>query len=366
MFVSAVIAAGGNSTRYGKNKLFCRIGEATVIEKTMSIFTGNDNINQIILVCNENDEEAMKGLFSNNKKIFIVTGGKTRTESVCNGLNHVSRHCDIVAIHDGARPFLSQELLNKLINEAAKNGSAVPYINSTDTMYLKNGFEKPVAINRDNVVCVQTPQIFDYRMLITAYTNFQGDSTDDSTVFYKYHKKLNLIEGDRKNSKITYPEDIHDINIGNGIDVHRLVENRDLILGGVKIPYEKGLLGHSDADVLIHAIMDSLLSAAGERDIGVQFPDTDLRYKDISSMSLLLRVAKILSDKRMIVTSISAVIVCQKPKLMDYIAQMKENIASVLHMNPINVNISVTTSEKLGMLGNGDGIAAQAVSIVSM
>ncbi|MEG1924090.1 MAG: 2-C-methyl-D-erythritol 2,4-cyclodiphosphate synthase [Clostridia bacterium] len=366
MYISAVIAAAGISCRYGINKLFTELNGKSLIEVTVSVFESNSNINQIILVCNDNDKKKMAELFENSDKVFVTTGGESRMQSVMMGLSCVDRSCDYVMIHDGARPYVTQNLINKLLTEAIEYGNAVACIPSTDTIYLTLNGENAKPLNRDNIMRAQTPQVFDFRSIMIAYQNFVGIATDDSQIYRQSFNNLHLTIGETSNIKVTFPCDITNICIGNGVDVHRLVEGRDLILGGVKIPYCKGLLGHSDADVLLHAIMDSLLSAANERDIGVQFPDSEPQYKNISSMTLLLKVCRILALKRICPQSVSATIICQQPKLMDYLPQMKENISSVLKIKRENVNISVTTSEKLGIIGQGDGIAAEAVSIVAL
>lgn len=364
MNISAVIVAGGSGVRFGSDKMLADVGGMPLIKQTVSVFIKNERIKQIIVVASKENRNAVAEIFEKENKVFVTIGGETRSCSVVEGLRLVSRSCDIVLIHDGARPYVTQQLVDKLIDEAENFGNAIPYVSATDTMYLASDGGRPIVLNRDNAVCVQTPQAFDYRSIMTAYSASSGEFSDDSRVYLNEYGKLHFVEGEITNKKITYAVDLVRTRIGCGADVHRFQEGRDLMLGGVRIPYPLGLLGHSDADVLMHAVCDALLSAIDERDIGVQFPDTDIRYKGISGAALLYKVGKMLSEKRASVINVTAVIICEKPKLMEYIPKMASNIASVLHINDNCVNLSATTTEKLGMLGQGDGIAAQAYALV--
>ncbi len=358
--ICAVVVAAGESVRFGSDKLLAVADGRTVIEGAVLPFLETESIARVVIVTDDERRRKFEMLFGKNPRILYVQGGETRTRSVLCGLNALDRRCELVLIHDGARPFVTKELIEKLILEAKEKGSAVPFVTPTDSVYMNLKGGRPLPVERENVALAQTPQVFDYRAIMTAYMGNSQSATDDGAVYCKSGRTLNLVTGDRKNVKITYKGDGNSVSCGIGVDVHKLVYGRDLVIGGVKIPFEKGLLGHSDADVLIHAIMDALLSAAGERDIGVLFPDTDDAYKDVSSMTLLLKVKRLLDKKGFVPLSVSGVIIAEKPKMAPFIPQMRENIAAVLDMDSSRVNISATTTEGLGLIGKGDGIASTA------
>ena len=233
----------------------------------------------------------------------------------------------------------------------------------------KNG--KVKYLGKDNLYSVQTPQAFLVKDIKKAYS-LAKDKTfnDDGEVYSKYIGDIHTVKGDAKNVKLTFKEDFDVLSqtnacrFGTGFDCHKLVSGRDLILGGIKIPHSKGLLGHSDADVLTHAIMDAILSASAMRDIGYHFPDTDKKYKDISSIKLLKQVMKIIGKENYKVKSISAVIMAEKPKLLKYIPLITENLASVLKIDKSMVGIGATTLEGLGFVGREEGICVNATALL--
>jgi len=223
-------------------------------------------------------------------------------------------------------------------------------------------------LERKNLYSVQTPQTFERTIIENAYTKAFSDGyfgTDDGSLVERLGLPVVIAEGDYGNIKITTREDLPlEKRVGMGYDVHRLVEGRRLVVGGVLIDFEKGLLGHSDADVLVHAVMDALLGAASLGDIGQHFPDNDMRYKDISSLELLSRVGELLKENGYTACNIDATIMAQRPKMMPHAQRMKENIAARLGMSVENINIKATTTEGLGFVGREEGIASQAVCII--
>ena len=345
----AVIVAGGSSTRFGNDKLNMPLFDKTVLQNTVDVF--RPIVDQIVVVGAHVDGTT------------FAEGGQTRFLSVQNGLNAVDKNCQFVAIHDGARPFVSKNLVVKLFAEAQKNGSAIPSLPVTDTVWnLANGAQ---VVNRDNLKSVQTPQVFRFDLISHAFANATHQNyTDESTLFYDVFGQVNFVDGERANVKITYPGDLPTFRIGNGFDVHAFCDGEFVILGGVKIPFNKKLKGHSDADVLAHAICDGVLSASNNRDIGVQFPDTDDKYLGANSMDLLATCVQIAKNSGFEVVNVSAVIICQAPKLAPHIPQMASNIAKVLGIDVSCVNLSATTTEKLGALGNGDGIAVESTVLL--
>lgn len=356
---SAIIVAGGESSRFEKNKMFATLYGKTLAEVTVGNFQGIAD--EIILVVNQKDIQRMTLLFCGTG-VKLTLGGHTRTQSVLCGLKALASDSDLVAIHDGARPYASPRLIKECYATAEKFGSAVPVVNAVDTVYIKEGDE--VRFTDKHKICnVQTPQTFLTAQIKEAYENRDAATvyTDDSQVYLHRFGKIHFIQGETSNTKITYPSDLYGTAIGVGFDAHRLAEGRRLVLCGAEIPFDKGLDGHSDADVAAHAIMDAVLSSIGERDIGVQFPDTDDSYKNISSMTLMRRVADMAAAKKAAPQSVSCVIIAQQPKLADYIPQMVKNVADALGIPQSRVSVSATTTEELGITGEGKGIAARAV-----
>ncbi len=346
----AVIVAGGRSARFGNDKLNSQLFDKTVLQNTVDLF--RPLVDKIVVVGVEVDDTT------------FAPAGDTRFLSVQSGLAMVDDNCALVAIHDGARPFVTRELVQKLFDEAQMQGSAIPSLPVTDTVW-QFADNCQTVIDRNNLKVVQTPQVFDCNKLKTAFAKAKHQNyTDESTLFFDVFGYVNLVEGQRSNVKITYPTDLPTFRVGNGFDVHAFTNGDGVILGGVKIPFDKKLKGHSDADVLAHAICDGVLSASNNRDIGVQFPDTDDAYLGANSMELLAKCVQIAKQSGFEVVNVSAVVICQAPKIAPHIPQMAQNIAKVLGVDASCVNLTATTTERLGALGNGDGIASQATVLL--
>lgn len=374
MRVTAVIVAGGSSSRMkGTDKLTLRVGGMSVLERSLKAFCGHPEIDSVVAVVRDDLKDTVKALADKYPKLCaVVTGGSTRCLSVRNGIFAAPGDTDYFAIHDGARPFVSSELISRTLAAAVEHGAAAPALPVVDTIKTVEGDIITGTLSRNSLRAVQTPQIFRadaYREAIRGAT----EAFDDCQLYEKNGGKVWIVEGERDNFKITEPDDVKraltvtgtdmmpDYRTGHGYDVHRLVEGRKLILGGVDIPYEKGLLGHSDADVLLHAVADAVLGAAALRDIGVHFPDTDPAYEGADSRILLRECVRLAAEKGYRVSSADATVICQRPKLAGYIAEMTRNIASDLGVGIDRVNVKATTEEKLGFTGDGSGIAAHAV-----
>ena len=336
--VSALILCAGSGSRTGLsyNKVLYNIGKKTVLEYTLDAFIGSyaDNI---FLVINPSDEQAVTELIGSYGGIKLVYGGDTRTQSVRNGLDAI-KESDVVVIHDGARPYISSDLINATIKSAIKYGSGVAAVKSVDTIKEVTGGVITRSLDRNALYAMQTPQTFSYPLVKAAYESVSGDYTDDAEVFALAGNEVRIVDGEYSNRKITTPADLLGVDptrsrIGLGFDVHPLKKGRDLIVGGVKLNYAKGLDGHSDADVLTHAVMDALLSAAGLPDIGVLFPDTDPKHKGADSMLLLREVAEKVRKIGFIVGNVSAVIMAEKPKMAPHIQSMRGNLASAIGVN---------------------------------
>jgi len=295
-------------------------------------------------------------------------GGETRTDSVRRALRGLSPDTDIVLIHDGARPFVTPDVIERVIDSAAKYGSGIAAVPVVDAVKVSEDGVVSDDLPKASLFNAQTPQGFRYAEITDAYARVPGSYGDDCEVYRRAGYSPRLVAGNYANRKITTQADIFNLSrayrIGYGYDVHQLVEGRDLIVGGVYIPFEKGLLGHSDADVALHALMDALLGVAALGDIGRHFPDTDPTYKGADSGKLLDHVVELLKEKGYRVGNVDVTIVCQRPKLKDYIEQMRENVARHLKVDIDCVNIKATTTEKLGFEGEEKGISAQAACMV--
>ncbi len=373
---AAIIPAAGKGTRFGLdiNKLLIPVENKTIIEHTVDIFLSDANIDYVIVPVSEDDTEFMAKTLS--KRVILAKGGATRTQSVANALEILPADAEIVLIHDGARPFVDHALIDRIISDVKTFRTAVAAIPSTDTVKIVSEGNISSTPQRSSVWLTQTPQGFYVDDIKLAYSKITGSDcfTDDSGVFEKYIGPAHVTMGNISNKKITVMEDLrlfnkskpeYSLRVGTGYDAHRLTENRALILGGVQIPYEKGLLGHSDADVLVHSVMDALLSASCLKDIGALFPDTDPQYKDISSLLLLKKVGQLMVENGKTIINVSAAIICQAPKLAPYIELMRENIAATLNIPVSQVNISATTTEGMGFAGRGEGIAASSTCLIT-
>lgn len=375
----AVIVAAGRSSRMGEGprKQFRLLAGRPVLAHTLDVFEQSALLGGLVLVVPPGDEqwvrEEIVARYGCRKVLAVVGGGAERQDSVRVGLETLPA-CDVVLIHDAVRPFLDERLLADLIEAALEHGAAAPAVVPKDTVREagKDDMAGPT-LPRDGLRLMQTPQAFRYRLIMEAHrrareTGFVG--TDDTSLVEHIGQPVVLVQGDYRNIKLTTPEDFlfaramiggSAMRTGIGYDVHRLVPGRELILGGVPIPFERGLLGHSDADVLIHAVMDALLGASGQGDIGRHFPDTDPSYAGASSLELLAKVGTILHDLSFQIQNIDAVVIAQAPRLAPFLPRMRENIARALGLSPDQVNLKATTTEGLGFTGTGEGIAAQAV-----
>ncbi len=369
--VTAIIVAAGASRRMGFDKLSYRLPDGrTVLETSCALFAAHPAVDELVLVAGGNRPQCEAIAAACPKPCTVVQGGATRADSVRSGL--AAAKGQLVAIHDAARPFASAEIITAALQAAAECGAAAPAVPVKDTIKIAGQDGKVVATpDRAMLYAVQTPQCFDRALYLQALEAVSGEKaslvTDDCSLFELAGLPVTLTAGDYANLKITTKEDLQKektMRIGHGYDVHRLVEDRKLILGGVEVPYEKGLLGHSDADVLLHAVMDAVLGAAALGDIGQHFPDTDPAYKGADSLALTREVAKIIAAHGYKVGNIDATILCQRPKLAPHIPAMRQNIADAFGLPLDAVSVKATTEEHLGFTGEGLGIAAHAVALI--
>ena len=384
---SAIILAGGVGSRMQneKTKQFIDICGKTVIERTVSAFDKSSLVDEIVVVVKSDEmTAASKAIDALGcvKPIKLVEGGACRAESAKNGFLAVCDDSEIVAVHDVARCMITPQMIDKVVEKAYITGAASAVCGVYDT--VKTVDESGVitaTLPRERVYRAQTPQVFKkawYREAVERCEDL-GYITDDNMLLESIGINVYAVDLGATNIKITTQDDLtlarniliergegvmSGFRIGHGYDVHRLVEDRKLILGGVEIPYEKGLLGHSDADVLVHAIMDALLGAAGLGDIGRHFPDTSDEYKGISSIHLLTKVMTLLISKGYKVANVDATLVMQKPKVASYVPKMISNIAFAIGIPEGAVNVKATTEERLGFTGREEGAAAHAVAML--
>ena len=366
--IGAVLLAAGSSQRMGADKLAMRFGGVTPVEACLSTFMScKTQFDCIIITASEDNIERVSSIAGRYSGVRVILGGSTRGGSVLRALREID--CDTVAIHDAARCLVTGDIIERSIASANKYGSGIAGIWARDTLH-KDG----AAIDREGVFMAQTPQSFDRNRILEAYELAQKNDTactDDCAIFRLAGNTPHYVEGSIMNQKLTGREDVtlfsavmRSVRSGIGEDTHRLVADRKLILGGVDIPYTKGLLGHSDADVLAHAVIDALLGAAGLPDIGRQFPDSDSAYAGICSMELVKRTAGLIANAGFTVGNVDAVIVAEAPKLAPYIGSMRENIAAALGIEADRVNVKATTTEGMGPEGRGECMSARSVCLL--
>lgn len=396
-WVSAIIAGAGKGKRLevGYNKQFAPLAGRPMLTHTLVAAGSCQDIDEIVVVVGEGEEEQVRHQILEKygqvdmsesggwrqKVSAVVAGGARRQDSVFAGLKVIRPEAEIVVVHDGARPLASPELFSQVIGAARQNGAAIAAVPVKDTIKAAARLEGSVKVGttvpREQLWAAQTPQAFQRELLWRAYEQCQREGieiTDDAAAVERLGVSVDLVMGSYKNVKVTTPEDVilaealmkgqapgYDLRIGIGYDVHPLVAGRPLILGGIRIPYDRGLAGHSDADVLAHALGDALLGAAGLGDLGRHFPDTDPAYTGISSMILLGQIKEMVQTEGWTVGNIDAVIVAEKPRLAPYVAEMRQALAQVLGTSERQVSIKATTTEGLGFCGRGEGIAAQVV-----
>lgn len=376
---AAVIVAAGSATRMqGIDKMLVPLAGVPVVLRSVRALAASDCIDSLVIVTRTECMETLRTLCAEvSKPVTVVAGGASRPESVLAGLAALPEGTELAAIHDGARPLVTQAVIAEAVEAAGRCGAAAPAVPVHDTIkQAENGLVRATP-ERKTLFAVQTPQVFDVKLLKTVLRAAMERGialTDDCSAVEAAGKPVVLTQGCEENLKITTPVDLtlaeailkrrKTMRIGHGYDVHRLTEGRRLILGGVEIPFERGLDGHSDADVLVHALMDALLGAAGLRDIGVLFPDNDPAYKNISSMLLLDRVMLTLEHAGYAVGNVDVTVLAQRPKLKDYIPVMRENLARAMKIPLDCVNIKATTEEGLGFTGSGEGIACHAVCLL--
>lgn len=375
MSAYAVIVCGGNGTRMGVlgNKTLIRVsGVPACVRAYRTLLSA---VCGAVLVVRAGEEALFQETFSayNEAPFQIVKGGADRQASVYAGLCALPDDCDTVLIHDGARPLVSKEIVRAVCKSVEMYGTGIAARPVRDTIKRADSsmmIER--TIPRDGLYAVQTPQGFLKALLMRAHKESTARMTDDAALVEALGVPVHLVIDDAPNPKLTDKGDVlladamlnGGLRIGQGYDAHRLVLDRALVLCGVTIPYEKGLLGHSDADVALHALMDAMLGAAALGDIGKHFSDKDARYLGISSLELLRQTNAILQAAGYALSNADVTIVAQAPKLAPYIMDMRRTVADALGCDVSQISVKATTTEHMGFEGEGEGISAQAVALL--
>ena len=385
---AALVAAGGRGVRVGADrpKQFVDLDGRSILERSVAALAASDRIGEVVVALPAEFVVAvgahLRGLSS--KPIVCVEGGPRRQDSVANAFANASRDAGIILIHDAARPFVTAELIARTVDAAGAHGAAIAAIAVRDTVKQAGERERdgsrPIraTIPRDTVFLAQTPQAFRRDVLARALSEGQSiDATDEAMLVERLGLPVHIVAGDPGNIKITTPEDLaaaraaalhtsHQamMRIGNGYDLHQLVQGRPLILAGVNIPFELGLSGHSDADIVCHAVTDAVLGAASMGDIGRLFPDTDPKWKGADSLALLKGAMELVRHGGYRVSNVDVTVIAQKPKLLPYLDLMRSNLAAALGVDAGAVSIKGKTNEGVDSMGRGESMACHAIALI--
>jgi 2-C-methyl-D-erythritol 4-phosphate cytidylyltransferase / 2-C-methyl-D-erythritol 2,4-cyclodiphosphate synthase len=380
LHVSAIIAAAGRGTRFGSGapKQLLALAGRPILQRSVDAFVQCDLVSSLVVALPaELVSDPPLYLRRATKPIAIVAGGDRRQDSVARAFAAAQDRADIIAIHDAARPLVSDAVIRRTIEAAAEHGAAIAAMQARDTV-KRSDTHGGIAetLRRDEIHLAQTPQAFRVGVLRDALA-LADDVTDEASLAERAGHHVRLVEGDPWNLKITTPNDLEmaerllaprmspaAFRIGNGYDLHRLVAGRPLVLGGVRIPFDKGLQGHSDADAVCHAVTDAILGAAGAGDIGRHFPDTDPAWKGANSLELLRRMFDVVRADGYTVVNVDVVVIAQQAKVAPHAQAMQRNLASALSCDASRVSVKGKTNEGVDSMGAGESIAVHAVVLL--
>ena len=360
-----IILASGQSKRFNSNspKQFYIYKNKALFKHSLEKAIKSNLFKKIILVVNNKNN--IRAKFPKN--VLIIKGGKERSDSSLIALKYIKKFKpDNVLIHDAARPNFTQKLLNKLIQKLKKHKAVIPVINSKDSIKYKIK-NQLFNLNRDNSYLTQTPQAFKFKDIYNLSINQKNKVSDEATLFIERNQKIKFIKGENLNNKITYKEDINynKTYFGIGFDIHRLIKGKKLYLGGIKIPFHSGLKGHSDGDVIIHAVIDSILGAMKKKDIGTFFPDNQKKFKNIRSPKMLEPINEILEKKNFYINNLDINLICEQPKVSKYRDKIIKSLSILLGIEKELINLKGKTVEKLGLIGKEKAIACEVICSVS-
>ena len=379
MHVTAIIAAAGEGRRLGAAvpKQLLQIGDRSILERSVAAFVSHDRVDDVIVVLPDALAAAPPDWLTVSG-VRVVAGGTRRQDSVANAFDRVRPESDVILVHDAARPFVSPELISRSIDAAAEHGAAIAALPASDTVKRVDGDGAGTVIvetiPRASVYLAQTPQAFQREILSAAVALGRTgvDATDEAMLAERAGHRVHVVEGDPANLKITTARDLDaarrqsavSTRIGTGYDLHRLVEGRPLIIGGVTIPFEKGAAGHSDADVACHAVIDAVLGAVCAGNVGQHYPDTDPQWKGASSIQMVRDSLRLVHAQGFAVENVDVTIVLERPKIAPFIDQIRAQLASALGVQADRVSVKGKTNEGVDAVGRGEAIAAHAVALL--
>ena len=360
-----IILASGQSKRFNSNtpKQFIKYKNKALFEHSLDKAIKSNLFKKIILVVN--DKKQIKKSYPKN--ILIIKGGKERSDSSLIALKYIKKfNPDNVLIHDAARPNFTISLLKKLINSLKKNKAAIPVVSSKDSIKYKVK-KQLFNLKRDNSYLTQTPQAFRYDDVFNLSLSQKNKIQDEATLFIENNLRIKFIKGETLNNKITFKEDIKNTKtyFGIGFDIHKLIKNKKLFLGGIQIPYHSGLKGHSDGDVILHSIIDALLGAMRKRDIGTFFPDNKKEFKNIRSPKLLKPIIEILNKNDFYINNLDINLICEQPKVSKYRDKIISSLSNLINIDKNLINLKGKTVEKLGLIGKEKAIACEVICSIS-
>lgn len=380
MTITALIVAAGRGTRSGEDlpKQYVPYKGRAILAHTVQCFLQHKDIDNVVVVINSKDEalytDAMVGLGAPD----FVHGGETRQASVLTGLEYLAegRAPDKVLIHDAARPFISKEVISRVIAGLDDAEAVLPIVPLSDTIKRIDGLTVDATIDRDNLGAAQTPQGFRFDTILKLHRQSTDAATDDAALAERAGVAVHVVDGDLANIKITGPADFAllrlrevasgELRTGTGFDVHRVGEGSSVILCGVDIPHTGSLMGHSDADVALHALTDALLGAIGEGDIGRHFPPSDPQWAGANSRLFVDHAMSLVKARGGTINNVDMTIICEAPKITPHAPALIRSVASMLGIDEDRVSIKATTTEQLGVTGDGGGIATQALVTMTL
>ena len=380
MRVAAIIAAGGEGRRIGGAvpKQLLDLAGRSMLERSVAAFAGHDRVAEVVVALPGTVlADPPPWLQSAGDHVRAVAGGARRQDSVANAFDAIDDRTSIVLIHDAARPFVSADLISRSIDAAVAHGAAIAAIPAHDTVKRVDRDVIVETIPRESIFLAQTPQAFRRRVLADAVALGRSgvNATDEAALAERAGHTVHVVEGDPANVKITTTADLDAARqmlgrtstfarVGTGYDLHRLVDGRPLVLGGVTVASDRGALGHSDADVICHAVTDAVLGAARAGDIGRLFPDTDPKWKDASSVALLASACALVRERGFAIANVDVVVILERPRLAPHREAIERTLAEALGIDAGHVSVKAKTNEGMDAIGRGEAIAAQAVALL--
>lgn len=360
-----IILAAGKGKRFGSKipKQFSLYKNKPLFMHSIDTALKSKFFKKIILVINKTNK------FKKNLKVEVIKGGKERYLSSKKALDYIKgKKVNNVFIHDAARPNFTINLLKNLNKHIKKNKAVVPYINTNNSTKYSQG-DRIINLNRKKVLLTQTPQCFEFKTLYNLSKKNKSLIADEATLFLNNNQKIKFIKGEENNLKITKKKDLNKSQTktfyGIGFDIHRLVKNKKLYLGGIKVPYHSGLKGHSDGDVILHSIIDALLGAVRKKDIGSLYPDNKKKFKNIRSFKMLDPIISMLKDNNFYINNLDINLICEKPKVSKYRNKIINSLSNLMDINKNIINLKGKTVEKLGLIGKEKAIACEVIVAIN-